>query len=142
MLEEVTPEIVGLSLFLITLVTPVFTLVLSALLLWGYRRAVARAVAPSAFYASVPALATAHPAAARRRRPDRLRPLPGSDSGTAELCTSLHHCRSRVRDGLCACSAVCLSDPGRSARRLGGRVDLCLAHCAGTAADHSGPDAM
>jgi hypothetical protein len=58
MLEEITPEIVGFSLLLITLVTPILTLVLSALLLWGYRRAVARAMAASAaFEASIAATA-------------------------------------------------------------------------------------
>lgn len=62
MLEEVTPEIVGLSLFLITIVTPILTLVLSALLLWGYRRAVARAMAASAaFDSSKPATTPAAP---------------------------------------------------------------------------------
>ena len=47
MLEEVTPEVVGSSLLLIIFVTPILTLLLSALLLWGYRRAVARAMAAS-----------------------------------------------------------------------------------------------
>jgi hypothetical protein len=67
MLEEVTPEIVGLSLFLISIVTPILTLVLSALLLWGYRRAVARAMAASAaFDASKPATTPATPSHALR----------------------------------------------------------------------------
>src|SRR4029453_7426452 len=56
MLEEVTPQIVAFSLFFVTLVTPILTLLLSALLLWRYRRAVARAMAASAaFAASIPA---------------------------------------------------------------------------------------
>ena len=56
MIEEITPQIVAISLFLITFVTPILTLLLSALLLWRYRRAVARAMAASAaFEASVPA---------------------------------------------------------------------------------------
>jgi hypothetical protein len=63
MIEEITPQIVAISLLLITLVTPILTLLLSALLLWQYRRAVARAMAASAaFEASVPAMtATAPP---------------------------------------------------------------------------------
>src|SRR5258705_2048363 len=56
MIEEITPQIVGISLLLIIIVTPILTLVLSALLVWSYRRAVARAMAASAaFAASVPA---------------------------------------------------------------------------------------
>src|SRR5258705_2995047 len=56
MIEEITPQIVGISLLLIIIVTPILTLVLSALLLWSYRRAVARAMAASAaFEASIPA---------------------------------------------------------------------------------------
>src|SRR5215510_3729601 len=60
MIEEITPQIVAFSLFLVTLVTPILTLLLSALLLWRYRRAVARAMAASAaFEASVPAMSRA-----------------------------------------------------------------------------------
>jgi hypothetical protein len=60
MIEEITPQIVAFSLFLVTLVTPILTLLLSALLLWRYRRAVARAMAASAaFEASVQAMSTA-----------------------------------------------------------------------------------
>src|SRR5262245_301421 len=62
MLEEITPQIVYLLLFYISIFTPVLTLVLSALLLWGYRRAVARAMAASAaFDASTPATTPAAP---------------------------------------------------------------------------------
>jgi hypothetical protein len=56
MIEELTPEIVASSLFLISFIAPTLTLLLSALLLWAYRRAVARAMAASAaFDASKPA---------------------------------------------------------------------------------------
>jgi hypothetical protein len=60
MIEEITPQIVASSLILITFVTPILTLLLSALLLWRYRRAVARAMAASAaFAASVSAITPA-----------------------------------------------------------------------------------
>jgi len=60
MIEEITPQIVAVSLVLITFVTPIVTLLLSALLLWRYRRGVARAMAASAaFEASVPTTPTA-----------------------------------------------------------------------------------
>src|SRR5262245_52842144 len=60
MIEEITPQIVAFSLIFITLITPILTLLLSALLLWRYRRAVARAMAASAaFEASVPAMSPA-----------------------------------------------------------------------------------
>ena len=56
MIEEITPHLIAISLFLIVLVTPVLTLVLSALLLWGYRRAVTRAMATAGeFSTSAPA---------------------------------------------------------------------------------------
>jgi hypothetical protein len=56
MIEEITPQFIAISLFLIVLVTPILTLVLSALLLWGYRRAVTRAMAAAGeFGASAPA---------------------------------------------------------------------------------------
>jgi hypothetical protein len=47
---EVTPQVATSSLFLIILVAPILTLLLSAILLWRYRRAVMRAmVAPADF---------------------------------------------------------------------------------------------
>jgi len=50
------PQFIAISLLLIVLVTPILTLVLSALLLWGYRRAVTRAMAAAGeFGASTPA---------------------------------------------------------------------------------------
>jgi hypothetical protein len=44
MIQEITPQVVTSSLVLIILLAPVLTLVLSALLLWRYRRAVLRAM--------------------------------------------------------------------------------------------------
>jgi hypothetical protein len=56
MIEELTPQIIAVSLFLIIVIAPILTLLLSALLLWGYRRAVTRAMGTaSAFDASAPA---------------------------------------------------------------------------------------
>ncbi len=47
MIEEITPQIVGISLLLIIIVTPILTLVLSALLLWSYRRRISTRAALS-----------------------------------------------------------------------------------------------
>src|SRR5262245_36639154 len=56
MIEEITPQFIAISLFVIVIVTPVLTLVLSALLLWAYRRAVMRAMARAGeFSVSAPA---------------------------------------------------------------------------------------
>ncbi|MCB1880204.1 MAG: hypothetical protein KDI54_09135 [Gammaproteobacteria bacterium] len=45
MIEELTPQIMMVSMVLIILTTAVFTLILSVLLLWRYRRSVSRAMA-------------------------------------------------------------------------------------------------
>jgi hypothetical protein len=75
MIEELTPEVIASSLLLIVLVTPVLTLVLSALLLGGYRRAVTRAMATAGeFGASAPATTLASQSA-----PSLAGDLSGSD---------------------------------------------------------------
>ena len=48
MLEELTPQILSVSMLLIVLLAPPLALLLSALLLWRYKRAVLRAMASSA----------------------------------------------------------------------------------------------
>jgi len=45
MIEELTPQILMVSVFLIIVIAPILTLLLSALLLWRYRRAVTHAMA-------------------------------------------------------------------------------------------------
>src|SRR5437667_12311389 len=97
MLEEVTPEIVGLSLFLITLVTPVLTLVLSALLLWGYGRAVARAMATSAFDASI---AATMPPVASHATPAAVGGLTGSDLYQVAIAGPRHYALHYTLAGL------------------------------------------
>ena len=47
MIEGITPQIATVSLLLITVSAAMLTLLLSALLLWMYRRAVAREMAAS-----------------------------------------------------------------------------------------------
>src|SRR4051794_31359718 len=45
MLEELTPQILSVALFFVIAVAPVLTLIVSALILWLYRRSVLRAMA-------------------------------------------------------------------------------------------------
>lgn len=45
MIEELTPQVLMISMFLIIIAVPLLTLLLAALLLWRYRRAVTRAMA-------------------------------------------------------------------------------------------------
>ena len=47
MIEELTPQILMVSMLLIIVTAPILTLLLSVLLLWGYRRTVTRAMAAS-----------------------------------------------------------------------------------------------
>ena len=89
MLEEVTPEVVGSSLLLIIFVTPILTLLLSALLLWGYRRAVARAMAASAaFDASIPAMT---PAVSSHALPAAVDGPTGSELNEAAIAGPRHY---------------------------------------------------
>jgi hypothetical protein len=56
MVEEVTPQVVTASLFLVIICAPILTLIVSMILLVGYRRAVTRAMAAAGeFFASVAA---------------------------------------------------------------------------------------
>jgi hypothetical protein len=66
MIQEVTPQILFLALLLVTLLAPALTLVVSAVLLRRYRRAVARAMAASAEEAG----ALSDPATSERPNPD------------------------------------------------------------------------
>lgn len=60
-MEELTPKAAGLLLFAVILVVPVATLFLSALLLWLYRRAVARQMDASAGSGEPAAVVTVSP---------------------------------------------------------------------------------
>lgn len=61
MIAELTPQIVTTSLLLIILTAPTLTLLLSAVLLWRYRRAVTRAMhATAAFHPSLRARGSHH----------------------------------------------------------------------------------
>jgi hypothetical protein len=63
MIEELTPQIIASSLLLIIVIAPILTLLLSTLLLWGYRRAVARAMGTAGeFEAWAPGTPTEHAA--------------------------------------------------------------------------------
>jgi len=77
MIEELTPEIVASSLLLISFLAPILTLLLSALLLWGYRRAVARAMATSAAFDA--SISTTAPDAAPQPSPAAVGAPSGSD---------------------------------------------------------------
>jgi hypothetical protein len=98
MIEEITPQIVASSLLLITFVTPILTLLLSALLLWRYRRAVARAMAASAaFDASVP---TMTPVASPHALPAAVAGASASDLYDAAIAGPRHYALRYIIAGL------------------------------------------
>lgn len=81
MIEELTPQVLMTTLTLVILVSPSLTLVISALLMWRYRRAVARAMAaPSGAEAVAAAVDGAGGVpAAGRDAPDRAAGVRGAD---------------------------------------------------------------
>lgn len=66
MIEELTPPIFAVALMLVLAFAPVLTLLLSALILWRYRRAVLRAMAASVSAAGAPVMLHTRPATATR----------------------------------------------------------------------------
>lgn len=84
MIQEITPQVVTSSLVLIILVAPVLTLVLSALLLWRYRRAVLRAMNVTGEFR--PAAKNQPPlASASAERPDVVGGREGTDESRRAL---------------------------------------------------------
>ena len=78
MMEEFTPQVAASSLLLIIISAPMLTLLLSALLLWRYRRAVMRAMAATGDF-HAPVVETRQPAKSPPHGEPKVEEQSGSD---------------------------------------------------------------